>query len=283
MFTPPQVIDTSHEERQKRRAMATKKELQELKKPDELQKLGQQAVPFLELHGKNIVLGVIAFVAIGGGIALVSHIQKRSAEASMYQYGAALKVLGREVNVNPPAEPVKGEDEPPFKSEKEKDEAIITKLTAFRADHKGKKTAASAALPLAQALMRQGKADDALKLAEEFLKESDPADTLRPVALETRGYALEAQGKLDEAAGAFEALSNENKSDFMKGMGQYHHARLLEKKNDLQGAMKRYADVTTSAPESSAARLAKERMGLLAAKGIAMPAPVVPAAVDAGT
>lgn len=261
--------------------MATKKELKELKQPDELQKLGQQAVPFLEQHGKNIVLGVIAFVAIGGGVGLVNHAQKRSAEASMYQYGAALEVLAREVNATP-GETKKGE-EPPFKTEKDKDEAIVAKLTAFRADHKGKKTAASAALPLAQALMRQGKADDALKLAEEFLKEVDAADPLRPVALETRGYALEALGKLDEAVGAFDALSNENKTDFMKGMGQYHHARLLEKKNDLTGAMKGYSDVTSAAPESSAARLAKERIGLLAAKGVAVPASAVaPAAVDAG-
>lgn len=265
--------------------MTTKKELKELKQPDELQKLGQQAVPWLEQHGKNVVLGVVAFVAIGGGVALVSHIQKRRAEASMYQYGAALKVLEREVNVNAPApSDDKKDEEPPFKSEKEKDEAIIAKLTSFRGEHKGKKTAASAALPLAQALLRQGKASEALPLVEEFLKESDPNDPLRPVALEARGYALEASGKIDEASAAFTTLAQENKSDFMKGMGLYHSARLLEKKSDLDGAMKRYAEVTASAADSSAARLAKERMGLLAAKGIAMPAPAVPApaAIDAG-
>lgn len=262
--------------------MTTKKELKELKAPDELQKLGQQAVPFLEQHGKNIVLGVLAFVGIGGGVALVSHIQKRSAEASMYKYGAALRVLDREVNANAPA-PSKTDDEPPFKTEKEKDEALVEKLSAFRSDNKGKKTAASAALPLAQALMRQGKAEEALKLADEFLKEADPADPLRPVALETRGYALEATGKVDEAVVAFEALAAENKTDFMKGMGLYHHARMLEKKSDLNGAMKRYAEVTSSAPDSSAARLAKERMGLLVAKGVAVPESMLaPAGVDAG-
>lgn len=262
--------------------MTTKKELKELKAPDELQKLGQQAVPFLEQHGKNIVLGVLAFVAIGGGVALVGHIQKRSLEASMYQYGAALKVLDREVNANATA-PVKTGEEPPFKTEKEKDEAIIAKLSSFRSEHKGKKTAANAALPLAQALLRQGKAAEALPLAEEFLKESDPSDTLRPIALETRGYALESLGKLDEASAAFEKLSQENKSDFMKGMGLYHSARLLEKKADLNGAMKRYSEVTSSASESSAARLAKERIALLAAKGIAVPEVVAaPVAVDAG-
>lgn len=263
--------------------MTTKKDLKELKSPDEFQKLGQQAVPFLEQHGKNIVLGVIAFVAVGGGVALVSHIQKRGNEAAMYEYGAALKVLDREVNANAPADAPKDED-PPFKTEKEKDEAIIAKLTAFRTENKGKKSATNAALPLAQAMLRQGKADDALKLAEEYLKDADPADPLRPVALETRGYALESTGKLDEAVGAFEKLAQENKTDFMKGMGLYHHARILEKKSDLTGAMKRYGEVTASASDSSAARLAKERMALLAAKGVAMPeiAPAPAAVVDAG-
>lgn len=263
--------------------MTTKKELKELKAPDELQKLGQQAVPFLEQHGKNIVLGVLAFVAIGGGVALVGHIQKRSLEASMYQYGAALKVLDREVNANA-TKPEDGKaDEAPFKSEKEKDEAIVAKLTTFRADHKGKKTAVNAALPLAQALLRQGKASEALPLAEEFLKDADAADPLRPVALETRGYALEALGKLDEATAAFDKLAQENKTDFMKGMGLYHSARLLEKKSDLAGAMKRYGEVTSSAADSSAARLAKERMGLLAAKGVPVPETMAaPPAVDAG-
>ncbi|MBE2249659.1 MAG: tetratricopeptide repeat protein [Myxococcus sp.] len=263
--------------------MTTKKELKELRAPDELQKLGQQAVPFLEQHGRNIVLGVIAFVGIGGGIALVGHVRKRSNEASMYQYGAALKVLDREVNANAAA-PTKPDEEAPFKSEKEKDEAIIAKLTAFRADYKSNQTATAAALPLAQALLRQGKADDALKLSEEFLKEADQNDVLRPIAFETRGYALEALGKTDEAAAAFEKLSQENKSDFMKGMGLYHSARMLEKKSDLNGAMKRYSEVTASAADSSAARLAKERIALLAAKGVAVPAAAAApaAAVDAG-
>jgi tetratricopeptide (TPR) repeat protein len=263
--------------------MTTKKELKEMKAPDELQKLGAQAVPFLELHGRNIVLGVLAFVGIGGGVALVGHIKKRSNETSMYQYGAALKVLEREVKATAPAT-TKPDEDPPFKSEKEKDEAIIAKLTEFRSGHKGTQTSSNAALPLAQALLRQGKAEDALKLAEEFLKDGDQNDALRPVAFETRGYALEALGKLDEATAAFEKLAQENKTEFMKGMGLYHHARLLEKKADLTGAMKRYSEVTTTAADSSAARLAKERMALLAGKGVAMPEPV-PApvvAVDAG-
>ncbi|MCA2977498.1 MAG: tetratricopeptide repeat protein [Myxococcaceae bacterium] len=261
--------------------MTTKKDLKELKSPDEFQKLGQQAVPFLEQHGKNVVLGVLAFVGVGGIVALVSHVQKRANEAAMYEYGAALKVLDRQVSATAPADAPKDED-PPFKSDREKDEAIIAKLSGFRAEHKGRKSAAHAALPLAQAMLRQGKADDALKLAEEFLKDADPADPLRPVALEARGYALEQTGKLDEAAAAFEKLAQENKTDFLKGMGLYHHARILEKKNDLTGAMKRYGEVSSSAADSSAARLAKERMGLLAAKGVALPAAPAAAASDAG-
>jgi predicted negative regulator of RcsB-dependent stress response len=273
--------------------MTSKKDLKDLKAPDEFQRIGQQAVPFLEQHGRNIVLGVVAFIAIFGGVAVFNHFQKRSQEAAMYKYGAALKVLEREVNVNAPTDETKKDDtkkggvldeEPPFKSEKEKDEAIVLKLSAFRTESQGSQAAVNAALPLAQAQMRLGKSEEALKLVEEYLKDADPNDPLRAVALETRGYALEATGKLDEASAAFEKLAQENKSDFMKGMGLYHHARILERKNDLTGAMKRYGEVSASASDSSAARLAKERMTLLAAKGVPMPvAPSTPSSLDAGS
>ena len=46
--------------------------------------------------------------------------------------------------------------------------------------------------------------------------------------------------------------------------------------------VKRYGEVQSSASDSSAARLAKERMGLLAAKGVALPAMPQAAAADAG-
>ena len=255
----------------------------ELRKPDELQKIGATAVPWLEQHGRSVTIGVVAVLVVIGGVVVVRELGTRGEERASHEFGAALRVLDRPVNANPPATPAPGE-EVPFKSEAEKDEALVKSLTDFRAKNTGRKAASSAALPLAQALLRQGKPADALPLIEEFLTNAEPNDVLRPAALEARGYALEAQQKYDEAMAAFDQLSKENKTDFMKGMGMYHRGRLLLLKGDKDGAAKLFSDLETTAPGTAAARLAKERVTILAGQGVAIPAPtpVPAAAADAG-
>lgn len=257
-----------------------KDEQKELKQPDEFQKLGQEAVPFLEKHGKSVVAVVGGLVGLGFVIAIITTVNARGDVTAAREFGAALSVLDREVNATPSAEPKPGE-EPPFKSEAEKDEAIIKGLSDFRSKHGGKAAAASAALPLAQAYLRQGKADQALPLIEEYLAKSDAADPLRPAGFEARGYALEAQKKYDDALAAFDTLARENKTDFMKGMGQYHRGRILLLKGDTAGAAKTFSEVEGAAPNSAAARLAKDRITVLAAQGVSVPT-TAPAAVDAG-
>lgn len=259
--------------------MSYKAEQKELQQPDDLQKIGQQAVPWMEQHGRTVVYGVLAVGIVGFGISVVNHLSERAEQKAASSFGNALHVLEREVNAT--ATPKAG-DEPPFKSEAEKDQALVEKLTAFRREHAGKKAAANAALPLAEAMLRAGKPEEALPLVEEYLKGGDQDDAMRPAAFEARGYAFEAQKKYDEALAAFDALAHENKTDFMKGMGLYHRARILAIKGDLPGAAKQFSEIESAAPGSSAARLAKERLTLLAAQGVAVPAP--PAAlVDAGT
>lgn len=260
--------------------MSYKQEQKELKAPDELQKLGQQAVPWLEQHGRTVVIGVVGALAVGLVIAIFTTYGSRGNVEAQRDFGAALRILERDVNASAPA-PKPGE-EPAFKSEQEKDEAIVKALVEFRSKHKGSQPAASAALPLAQAYLRQGKADDAMPLLDEYLKAADPADPLRPAAYEARGYALEAQKKYDDALTAFDALSRENKTDFLKGMGAYHRARILLLKGDTQGAAKQFSEIESLAPNSAAARLAKDRIALLTAQGVAVPAPPPPAALDGG-
>jgi tetratricopeptide (TPR) repeat protein len=261
--------------------MAYKDEQKELKKPDELQKLGQEALPFLEKHGREVVLAVGGVLGVGLLIAIgFSWSSRGEAEASR-DFGAALKVLERTVNANPTE--VKPGDEPPFKTEAEKDEAIVKALSEFRTKHSGRKAAVSAALPLAQAYLREGKADDALPLVDEYLSKSDPSDPLRPAAFEARGYALEAQKKYDDALNAFDLLAKENKTDFMKGMGLYHRARIMLIKGDTAAAAKTLSEIENAAPNSAAARLAKDRITVLTAQGVDVPKPApMVIAIDAG-
>ena len=261
--------------------MAYKDDQKELKKPDELQKLGAEAMPFLEQHGRQVVMIVGGVLLVGLVIAIgVSMSGKGEAEASR-DFGAALKVLERTVNAT--STEVKPGEEPPFKTEAEKDEAIARSLTDFRAKHPGSKAAVSAALPLGQVYLRQGKADQALPLVDEYIAKTDATDPLRPAAFEARGYALEAQKKYDDALNAFDLLAKENKTDFMKGMGMYHRARMLLIKGDTAAAAKTLSEIENAAPGSAAARLAKDRISTLVAQGIDVPKPApVVVAIDAG-
>ncbi|MEW6430374.1 MAG: tetratricopeptide repeat protein [Myxococcota bacterium] len=262
--------------------MSYKQAQKELKKPDELQKLGQQALPWMETHGRMVVGIVLGLAGLGLVATLINSYIKRGEEQAAHEFGAALRVLEREVKADP-GEPRPGE-EPPFKTEAEKDAAVITALTEFRKKNAGSLAATNAALPLAQALIRQGKAAEAMPLLDEYLKNADPADPLRAAAYEARGYVLESEKKYDEAIAAFDALAKENKTDFMKGMGLYHRARILLLKGDTAGGAKQLSEIEAVAPGSAAARLAKERIALLTSQGVAVPAAPPPGiALDAGT
>ncbi len=255
--------------------MSYKADQKELKQPDEFQKLGQEAVPWLERNGRTVMMATGGVLAVGLVLGIMSSLSARAEETASRDFGAALRVLERPVNASAteakPGEPV------PFKSEAEKDAAIVTGLTELRTKHAGKQAAISAALPLAQALLRQGKADQALPLLDEYLAKADPNDTVRPAALEARGYALEAQSKLDEALAAFDTLARESKTDFLKGMGQYHRGRVLMIKGDTAAAAKTFSEIESAAPNTAAARLAKDRIATLAAQGVTVPAPPPPA------
>lgn len=262
--------------------MAYKEKQKELKSPDEFQKLGAEAVPFLEQHGRQVLIGVGAVLAVGLIASVASAMSGRSDLEASRDFSAALKVLERNVGPTPAdSKPKPGEEN--FETEADKDEAIIKTLTEFRTKHAGKATAVSAALPMAQALLRRDKPEMALPLIEEYLAKAGQDDPLRPAAFEARGYALEGQKKIDEALGAFEQLARENKTDFMKGMGEYHRARMLLLKGDTTAAAKTLSEIESAAPNTAAARLAKDRIAVLVAQGISIPKTAgAPAAVDAG-
>ena len=254
--------------------MSEKSKRKELKAPDALQKVGADAVPFLILHQKNIVIGVVVLVAIGGGVTFAQYIGGRGETKASEKLGAALKPLGRDVVEKQVAETPEGQ-EPPFKSQDEKEAAIIKSLTDFRAENKGMRAAAQAALPLGQALLRQGKFEEAAPLFDEYLKVSSLEDPLRPTALEAKGYAHEAKKEYEKAFQAFEQLAKETRGDFMKGMGGYHKARILSLQGKNEDAVRAYQEVIAEAANTAASRLAADRISMLASQGVAIPtAPV---------
>ncbi|MBX7114433.1 MAG: tetratricopeptide repeat protein [Myxococcaceae bacterium] len=244
----------------------------ELRAPDALQQMGVEAMPWIQAHQQKIAAVVFAAVAVAGVVALVSHFGDRSEKDASTELAEALKPLGRPVQVGVTPPPTEPGAEPPFKSETERDEALVASLTAFRTKYPSKKAAANAALPLAQALARLGRTAETLPLLEEFLKAAAPNDPLRFVALEAKGYAYEAKQQWGDALGAFEELGRSANGDFMKGMGQYHKGRLLVLQGKPEEGAKELSEVIASAPGTAAGRLATERVALLSAQGIKVPA-----------
>jgi tetratricopeptide (TPR) repeat protein len=262
--------------------MSDKMTRKELKAPDEFQKLGAQAVPFLVQHQKTVVFGVAGVVGVGLVIFLLQFMGEHGEERANAALGAALRDMSREVSATGAAP--EDSEKAPFKTATEKDDAIIKSLTDFRSKEKGTKASATAALPLAQALLREGKSNEALAAFDDYLKGSTKDDPLRPTALEGKGYALEAKKDYDAALAAFDQLAKENTTEFMKGMGLYHRARILLLQGKTDEGVKQLQEIEGAAPGSSAARLATERVGVLASQGVkipeAPPKPMPPIIVD---
>ncbi|MFZ5469692.1 MAG: tetratricopeptide repeat protein [Myxococcota bacterium] len=258
--------------------MSEKLTRKELKQPDAFQKAGGEAGAWLVQHQKAAVLLVVALLLGGAGVALANYFSGRGEAKASKELGAHLSLLGRPVEGQGAVEPG---SEPPFKTAQEKDEAIIQALTGFRASHAETKAASIAALTLGQALLRQEKPDEAIAAFHAYLKGATMGDPLRAAALEGRGYALELKGQLDEALAAFDQMARENRADFLQGMGLYHRARILVAQGKKDEAAKQLSEIPAVAPNSSAARLATDRMALLAAEGVKVPPPQAPAA-DAG-
>ncbi len=261
--------------------MADKLTRKELKAPDAFQKVGGEASSWLLERQQLVIGGVLVALVAGGGAALASYIGERGNRAAARELGAALEPLSRPVEGDSQTPAVS--DAPAFKTEKEKLEATEKSLSQYVASHQGPSNT-TAQLPLGQVALRLGKYDEAIAAFDAFLKDTAASDPLRAPALEGRGYALEAKGQLDEAIAAFEKLAQENQTELLKGMGQYHRARILIQQNKKEEAAKALSEIPAVAPNSAAARLASERLAALTTEGVKVPPPAAAAAgQDGGT
>lgn len=254
---------------------------QELRAPDAFQLYGAEVSDWLSKRSQYIST-VVTLLVVGGLIAaLVNYFTTRSEERASKQLGAALQVLERPVEGAGQQPPVG--DEPPFKTQQEKDEAVVKALTAFRAEHQGTQAAVTAALPLAKAHYRLGNHDAALAAFDEFIQGAGKNEPLLASAYEGQGYAYEAKGQLDQALKAFENMGKVESGEFLQGMGRYHQGRILVQQGKKDEAAQVLAELKSAQPETAAGRLATERLAVLAAQGVKVPEPKAPAAQqDAG-
>jgi tetratricopeptide (TPR) repeat protein len=266
-------------------AKSEKMTQRELKKPDAFQRIGHEAQDWL-VERQSLIILVAGVLLVGGlVVALMSYFSGKGEEQASQDLGKALEILERPVI--PPLEggatltPEAGE-EPPFKSAKEQDDALVKALTDFRSTHGGTHAATTAALPLGKAQYRLGAHEPAVTAFDAFLKEAPQDEPLRAAALEGKGYAFEAQQKYDEALKAFEEMAKVKAGDYLQGMGDYHRARILIQQGKKDDAAALLVKIPVDHANSAAARLATERTSLLAAEGVKIPAPPAASKQDGG-
>jgi tetratricopeptide (TPR) repeat protein len=245
---------------------------QELRAPDAFQLYGAEASDWLMKRSQYI--GAAVAVLIVGG--LVHYFSNRNEEKASKQLGYALQVLDRPVIATTENLQAPPGGEPPFKSDKEKDEAIVKSLGDFRAANKGTEAAVTAALPMGKAQYRLGDFDGAAASFTEFTKEANKKDPLMASAYEGLGYAHEAKGQLDQALAAFQEMSKVDSGEFLQGMGQYHQARVLVAQGKKDEAAQLLADLKAAQANTAAGRQATERLAVLAAQGVKVPEPKTP-------
>ncbi|MGZ3458662.1 MAG: tetratricopeptide repeat protein [Archangium sp.] len=246
---------------------------QELRAPDAFQLYGAEASDWL-MKRRQAIGTAVAVLILGGLVAaLVHYFTARGEEQAAKQLGQALAVLDRPVIPGTvPPQLAEGE-EPPFKSDHEKDEAIVKSLTDFREAHKGSDAAVTAALPLGKAAYRLGNYDAALAAFGDYTQKGPKKDPLMASAYEGQGYSYEAKGQLDQALAAFQQMAKVESGDYLQGMGQYHQARVLAEQGKKDEAAQMLMGLKTSQPNTAAGRLATERLAVLASQGVKVPEP----------
>lgn len=254
----------------------------ELSQPDTFQKAGTEASDWLAQRQKIIGLAAGVLVLGGVGVAIASEMSKRGEEKAAQALGQALTVLDRPVEGVEPAQP--GDTEKPFPSVAARDQELVKTLEAFRKEHGGTPSAVTAALAEGKAQFRLGNHAAAQAAFGEYLKGAAQNDPLRAEAFEGQGYALEADGKYEDAIKAFKQMGAAG-GPFLLGMGDYHKARMLILLGKKEEAAQVLSKLTTAQPNTAAARQAGERLAVLASEGVKVPAPEAPAAApvpDAG-
>jgi tetratricopeptide (TPR) repeat protein len=238
---------------------------QELRAPDAFQRVGVEAEGWIA-RNKTLVLGtVVAALAIFFTVMATRTVRQRNEEKARTALGTAVGVLSRPILADLP--PGATDDPPPFKSEKERDEAAVAALSGVLGSYPGSKAALTATLPLAATEVRLGRLDPGIGHYEAYLRDAPSSEPLRVAALDGLGHAREAKGELPQALDAYERMAREEGAGFEAGMGAYNRARILTMMGKKQEAAQGFAELVAANPGTTAARLGQERLSALEAEG----------------
>lgn len=234
--------------------MAEKLDRKQLKRPDEFQVVAGKAMEWIAAHQREAVFAVVALaVAALAAWGFTAWQASREAKAGG-ELAEALEIESRPVAGEGPSQP----GQQTFASADERTKAALAALEKVRADHGGTAAAHTALAQIGFLKLRGGDAAGAQKDLQEFLGKTGTDHPLRIFALESLGYAFEAQGKFDDARAAFDKLREVG----LPARAEYQAARLslVQGKPDAKQQLERVAKEYPK--EEDVVREANERVEL---------------------
>jgi hypothetical protein len=187
---------------QERRPLADKLDRKQLKQPDEFQVYAGKAMHWVANNQGRVVTAIVAIAVITVGVWGFAAWRESHEEKAGSALSEALEIASRPIADE--TSPAKPPDVFPSKDAREK--AVIAALQKVHADYGGSRAAHTAQAEIGFHEQTAGDNAAAVKDLQDFLSSSGRGHPLRFVAQEALGYALEAQGKLDEAKAAFDKL-----------------------------------------------------------------------------
>ena len=230
----------------------------DMREPDRFQNVASQAASWLAARKKLIALvgGAVAVVVVAAGV--VSSIQTSKQQAAGLALSKVLQTANAMVMDVP--KPAPGT----FKTEEEKQKAVIAEADKLVADQGLNRTTVLAVLAKANAHFALEEWDAASGAYEQFLKEAPAEDSFRFLALENLGMVAEAKGDLAAAAQAFERMAKE--APAYADRADLDRARVLAgagKVDEAKQILTKFAEVHNESPLQ---REASEQLAKLGAK-----------------
>jgi hypothetical protein len=252
-----------------RHPLAEKIDRKQLRRPDEFQVAAGKVMEWGVAHQRQVITGVAmmaAVVLLAWGVSAWRASRESKAGGEL----AAARVLqSRPIAGEGPAQP--GQET--FPSKEERDKAVIAALDKVRSENTGTAAALTAQAQLGFRKLNAGDAPGAEKELDTFLAAPPKGHPLRAFAQEALGYALEAQGKLDDARAAFEKLRDYDlpaRADF-----QAARLALVQGKPDAKAQLEKVAKENPK--DADVVREANQRVELASlppvTPGSAQPAP----------
>lgn len=228
-----------------------------------VRKAGRQVIDTPRLVIGAISIGVLA---IGGGVALTNYKAKSAAEATRTLQTATLAIARGQIMSPEELERVDKEMRldrlPLFTTQEELDAAIAEAIEGARGVESDI-VAQDVRLIAASQAVKKGEWDAALGEYEAFLSEAGKRHPLRFMGLEGKGIVLEAQGDLEGALAAFQAIAPDP-TDHYRDMALYHQGRVLEGLDRKDEAIALYQEYLTEfTKEMASTPLVRERLEAL--------------------